>query len=66
MLKMIPVIPSPISMGPDEVKLEEMSEGPTGLNLSTIRPRLSLSLTPLNSPIVIKEKNAIDKKVVEI
>jgi hypothetical protein len=38
----------------------------TVLNLSIICPRLSLSLIPLKSPIVMKRKNAIDKIVVEI
>ena len=65
-LKVIPAIPSPTSMGPDEAKFEEMFEVSMVLNLSTICPKLSLSLTPLNSPIVMNEKNAIDKIVVEI
>ena len=66
MLKIIPPIPSPTSMGPEEVKFDEIFEVSTVLNVSIICPRLSFSLIPLNSPIVINEKNAIDKIVVEI
>lgn len=66
MLNSIPASPSPTSMPPPVLKLEETSGCPTPLNRSTIFPRLSLSLTPLYRPIVMNRKNAIDKMVVEM
>lgn len=65
MLKIKPAIPSPTSIGPVEATLE-MSGVSTALNLSTMSPRLSFNLIPLYKPIVINEKNASDKIVVEI
>jgi hypothetical protein len=65
MLKINPAIPSLMSIGPDEATLE-MSGVSTVLNLSTISPRLSFNLTPLYKLIVINEKNASDKIVVEM
>lgn len=46
-LKIIPTIPSPTSTGPEDVKLEEIFEVSTVLNLSIICPRLSFNLIPL-------------------
>jgi hypothetical protein len=66
MLRITPPIPSPTSISSEEVKFDEMVDVSTVLNLSIICPRLSLSLIPLKSPIVMKRKNAIDKIVVEI
>jgi len=65
MLKITPAIPSPMSAGPSEAKLGVTSGVSIVLNLSTILPRLSLSLTPLYRPTVTNKKNAIDRMVVD-
>ena len=66
MPKIIPPNPSPASNGPEAAKSAEIPEVSIGLNLSVTRPRLSFSLTPLKSPMVMNEKKAIDKMVVEM
>jgi hypothetical protein len=65
-LRIIPAIPSPTTMLGTESRLGENFEGSILLYLSITCPRLSLSLTPLNNPVVINVKNAMDWIVVEM